>query len=105
MSVRGDYLVDTSATGSGMSFATYWPGLGFRPLAGTELLSTLTNSTVVNANLGPVGTQAFGTAAAATVTLGSGAGLAGYGAGQHHLRLRLRASGAARQLRGSRAGF
>jgi hypothetical protein len=73
MSVRGDYLVDTSATGTGLSFATYWPGLGFRPLSGTELLSNIVNSTATNANLGPSGTQAFGTAAAATVTLGNGA--------------------------------
>ncbi|NBV84958.1 MAG: hypothetical protein EBS01_01540, partial [Verrucomicrobia bacterium] len=81
MSIRGDLFVDTSIAGNGASYAAYWPGLGYRPLASTELLTSLTNMASTSVNLAPSAVQGFGLATVTTLTLGSGTGVSGYGTG------------------------
>ncbi|OYW28093.1 MAG: hypothetical protein B7Z47_06115, partial [Chthoniobacter sp. 12-60-6] len=82
VSVRADMLADTSLTGNGVSFATYFPGTGFRVLTANETLATTTGMNTSTANLKVAGgSQTFTTNTMNTITLDSGGGLTGFNVG------------------------
>ncbi|MDB6076151.1 MAG: hypothetical protein JWO89_3791, partial [Verrucomicrobiaceae bacterium] len=79
--VRPDILIDTSATGVGLGFATYAVGTGFRLLSESEYSSIPIANSPNTANVRVSNNQTFTTNTNGTLTLNSGGGLTAFNIG------------------------
>ncbi|MDB6120931.1 MAG: hypothetical protein JWO08_4712, partial [Verrucomicrobiaceae bacterium] len=81
MSIRPDIIGDTSITGSGTGFVTYFPGVGFRVLNTSTEMSSLLSNSASNSNLGLSSLETFTTDTVNSLTLNSGGGFTAFNKG------------------------